>query len=68
VSGHSVSNIAGARAVRHGKLTADYAGTRVYELDGAHYFVPEKIWKMVELADKLQLGSRMGRPSRGEGQ
>ncbi|WP_439357861.1 hypothetical protein [Bradyrhizobium sp. DASA03007] len=48
MSGHSVSNAVGVRAVLSGKLTADYGGTRVYELDGDHYFIPEQIWKAIE--------------------
>jgi len=68
MSGHSISDEAATRAVLYGRLTADYAGTRVYEYDGGHVFVPEKTWKAIELAQKLQLATRMGRPSRGTGQ
>ncbi len=47
MSGHSVSEEAATRAILHGKMTNDYAGTRVYEYNGDHYFVPEKLWEAI---------------------
>lgn len=63
MSGHSVSNLTGTRAVLHGKLVANYGGTRVYEYDEAHYFVPEKLWKAIEDEAAKRAGQSSGEPA-----
>lgn len=53
MAGHSVSGEVAVRAVRFGKLTNDYDGTRVYLYEGHSYFVPEKLWRAVEEQDRV---------------
>lgn len=46
MSGHSVGDDSAIRAVKYGKMTAQYGDVRVYEYDGGNFFVPERLWSI----------------------